>query len=447
MPHLNINALQSSLVDDIALLLNGVKDLSSLLQQVTEKVQIFLEVDRVKIYQFAADGSGEVIAEAIDGAKLPALRGLHFPAADIPPAARFNLQQSPHGTIVDVVSKQKTRCQGLFLPTQPSVLLNAKSDFYEAVDPCHLQYLLNMGVLTSLTLPILPNETLWGLMVAHHSESKRFTRAQLVTLDVITREITIGITQRNLLQQAKQQEQEELFLQNIEARFLHNLNPWSEDKRFEAENIQSFLTQMLEIFQADSSALYIPPGMALEGACAHSQGAAPLEELADYPPWQTLIQGQKPWSSDHSGPETHAVTVQVVPQVYLTHALTADQPLYQTLVTCQIGSFLVIPVQSPHQWLGSLVLFRQEQSLAKLWAGRQDHDERNLLPRQSFQAWCEHQRTTPDWQPREIQLGKKVGYHFYIVLLQKYLAHLIDYQAALTIRSRRYLMPTFLAVS
>ena len=430
MPHLNINALQSSLVDDIAVLLNGGKDLSILLQQITEKVQTFLEVDRVKIYQFAADGSGEVVAEAIDGAKLPTLRGLHFPASDIPPASRFSLQQAPHGTIVDVVSKHKTLCQGLFLQTKPSTLLDSKSEIYEPVDPCHLQYLLNMGVLTSLTLPILQNEGLWGLIVAHHSQPKRFTRAQLATLDVITREITIGITQKNLLQQAKQQEQEELFLHHIEARFLHNLNPWSEEKPFKAEDIESLLTQMLEIFQADSSALYIPPGMALERSCVYSQGAAFLAELADYAPWQALIQGQQSFSSDRSEPETHAVTVQVTPQVYLTHSLTADPILYQTLSTCQVGSFLLIPVQSPHQWLGSLVLFRQEKSLPKLWAGQQDNDERNLFPRQSFQAWCEHQRTTAHWQPTEIQLGKKVGYHFYIVLLQKYLAHLIDYQAA-----------------
>ena len=45
---------------------------------------ILLGTDRVKIYKFHSDGSGEVIAESINGNRLPSLLGLHFPADVFP---------------------------------------------------------------------------------------------------------------------------------------------------------------------------------------------------------------------------------------------------------------------------------------------------------------------------------------------------------------------------
>lgn len=47
--------------------------------------------DRVMIYRFDSDGSGEVIAEAARGGVEPYL-GLHYPASDIPQQARYPLR-------------------------------------------------------------------------------------------------------------------------------------------------------------------------------------------------------------------------------------------------------------------------------------------------------------------------------------------------------------------
>ncbi len=424
--------LQSNLIDEIVLLIDEAKDLPTLLQQIAAKVQQFLAVDRIKIYQFAADGSGEVVAEAIAQQRLPSLLGLHFPATDIPLHARRSLRHSPHGTLIDVVGKHKIRCQGLLVHTGHLPQPQSDIETYEAVDPCHLQYLLNMGVLTSLTMPILQKQAMWGLLVAHHSEAKRFSDSQLATLELIVKEITLCIAQKKLQQKAQRQQVEELFLQRVETIFQAEEQLWAQEPLSAAASLTPLLREMLTMFAADGSALYFAPSLVLEQPRIYSQGQATdqLDNLVDYMPWQTLLQGQLSDAVAVQSPAPEPTMPKVLVQVYTRDDLAADETIYEALIRGQIGSLLIIPMRSHQQWLGSIVLLRQERQLEKLWAGHQVHDERNTLPRQSFAVWCEHQQATLAWHPGEIQLGQKLGHHLYVALVRQYLAHLIDYQAA-----------------
>ncbi|WP_039728489.1 diguanylate cyclase domain-containing protein [Leptolyngbya iicbica] len=424
---------QSNLVDEIAVLINEAKDLPTLLQQIAVKVRGFLAVDRIKIYQFAADESGAVVAEAIDQQRLPSLLGLHFPATDIPPEARRELCHSPHGTLIDVASKCKIRCQGLLAHTGHVLQPTSGVETFEPVDPCHLQYLLNMGVLTSLTMPILQKQAMWGLLVAHHSSSKRFSDTQLATLELITKEITLCIAQKTLQQAAQRQQVEEAFLQRVETVF-HGYQPhWTPSSPPVVDRLTPLLNEMLTLFRADGSAVYFAPSLVLEQPRVYSQGCATeqLAALVDYMPWQILLQGQvsSPRSLDQVPPDAPTMP-QIVTQMYERDDLAADETIHNALAIAQVGALLIIPIHSHQHWLGSIVLLRQERQLEKLWAGRQRDDDRNTLPRQSFAAWCEHQHTTPPWQAADYQLGQKVGHHFYIALVRQHLAHLIDYQAA-----------------
>jgi len=423
---------QTNLVDEIVVLINEAKDLPTLLHQIAAKVRAFLAVDRIKIYQFAADESGVVVAEAIDQQRLPSLLGLHFPATDIPLDARRNLRNSPHGTLIDVVGKYKIQCQGLLAHTGHVIHPPSSGETYEPVDPCHLQYLLNMGVLTSLTMPIMKKQAMWGLLVAHHSTSRRFSETQLATLELITKEITLCIAQKTLQQTAQRQQLEEAFLQRVETVF-HAYSPRQPlDSLLTAPRLAPLLREMLTLFQADGSALYFAPSLVLEQPRVYSQGCAtePLDRLVDYMPWQTLLQGQGSSLAAPPQSPTASTMPQIVAQIYERDDLVADDTLYAALTRARVGTLLIIPIRSHQQWLGSIILLRQPQQLEKLWAGRQVADERNTLPRQSFAVWCEHQQTTPPWQPADCQLGQKVGHHLYVALVRQQLAHLIDYQAA-----------------
>ena len=126
-------------------------ELSEILSGATAEVRAFLKTDRVKVYQFEADASGEVVAESLNNDKLPSLLGQHFPAEDIPGEIRELYLKKRQRTIVDVASKQ--------------IGMSALIDDYESkyvqfrsVDSCHVQYLTAMGVQSSLVVPIMDRE-------------------------------------------------------------------------------------------------------------------------------------------------------------------------------------------------------------------------------------------------------------------------------------------------
>ncbi|MGB7443036.1 MAG: hypothetical protein WA919_18380, partial [Coleofasciculaceae cyanobacterium] len=83
-------------------------ELPKILTTTAQEIRAFLGTDRVKIYRFNENDSGEVIAESINNSRLPSLLGLRFPAEDVPPAARELFVKARQRVIVDVASGRKT---------------------------------------------------------------------------------------------------------------------------------------------------------------------------------------------------------------------------------------------------------------------------------------------------------------------------------------------------
>ncbi|PLZ35737.1 hypothetical protein CBP27_13350, partial [Fischerella thermalis WC542] len=81
-------------------------ELPAILSITVAEIRGFLETDRVKIYRFDTDGSGEVVAESVDKERLPSLLGQHFPAQDIPSEARELFLLARQRSIVDVGTQQ-----------------------------------------------------------------------------------------------------------------------------------------------------------------------------------------------------------------------------------------------------------------------------------------------------------------------------------------------------
>jgi light-regulated signal transduction histidine kinase (bacteriophytochrome) len=99
---------REQLLNRIATRIRQSLELQEILTTTAVEIRGFLDTDRVKIYHFYADGSGEVIAESIKGDRLPSLLGLHFPASDVPTHTREMFVKVRQRVIVDVASGQKT---------------------------------------------------------------------------------------------------------------------------------------------------------------------------------------------------------------------------------------------------------------------------------------------------------------------------------------------------
>ena len=77
----------SGMVRSMITRLDQCQDLPSFYREGARQVRALIGFDRVMVYRFAADGSGEVVAEAVKPG-IGKFLGLRYPASDIPSQAR-----------------------------------------------------------------------------------------------------------------------------------------------------------------------------------------------------------------------------------------------------------------------------------------------------------------------------------------------------------------------
>jgi len=120
--------------------------------------------DRVMVYQFDRDGHGEVIAEALAPGMTPYLH-LRYPASDIPAQAR-RLYLMKRLRLIPAVNYQPVPI--LANPLATTGPLDLSLCALRAVSPVHLEYLTNMGAAATLTISVIKDQHLWGMIVCHH---------------------------------------------------------------------------------------------------------------------------------------------------------------------------------------------------------------------------------------------------------------------------------------
>ncbi|MBD8079422.1 SpoIIE family protein phosphatase [Cellulosimicrobium arenosum] len=139
--------------------------LGELYDDVSRHVRDLTGFDRVMIYRFDAAYNGEVVAEARRG-DLNSFLGLHYPASDIPPQARALYEKNWIRLISDV-DYEPAPILPTALPTTGEPLDLTHSTL-RSVSPIHLEYLRNMGVRASMSISLLRDGRLWGLIACHH---------------------------------------------------------------------------------------------------------------------------------------------------------------------------------------------------------------------------------------------------------------------------------------
>ncbi|CAM9439383.1 unnamed protein product, partial [Ectocarpus fasciculatus] len=122
--------------------------------------------DRIMVLRFAADESAEVIHETTrQGSRVTSSYvGLHFPATDIPPMTRKMLRLNGVRCIAD------TSAPGVpidLLHERITAPLDLSMSALRASSTCHLDYLKNMGVTSSLVVAIIVDSELWGVYCFH----------------------------------------------------------------------------------------------------------------------------------------------------------------------------------------------------------------------------------------------------------------------------------------
>lgn len=129
------------------------------------EVRAVLGFDRVMVYRFDAAWNGEVIAEDRRD-DLNSFLGLHYPATDIPAQARRLYTVNWTRLIADI-GYQPVPLHPILDPDTGAPLDLSHSSL-RSVSPIHIEYLGHMGVTASMSVSIVVNEQLWGLVACHH---------------------------------------------------------------------------------------------------------------------------------------------------------------------------------------------------------------------------------------------------------------------------------------
>ncbi|SEI75216.1 Bacteriophytochrome (light-regulated signal transduction histidine kinase) [Dyadobacter koreensis] len=189
---------------DLPNLYNQTRNFVSLMEQHSSLLELCNDIavetrritgyDRVMIYRFDEEYNGEVVAEN-KREDLVSFARQKYPHTDIPAQARELYLRSPLRMIADVYYEPVPLLTLNESGNKSNKSLDLSLSGLRSVSPIHIEYLKNMGVGATLTISLLQNNKLWGLIACHHYSPKilpHYTRlAALLQGHFLTSQISV----------------------------------------------------------------------------------------------------------------------------------------------------------------------------------------------------------------------------------------------------------------
>jgi light-regulated signal transduction histidine kinase (bacteriophytochrome) len=324
------------------------KTVDALLDTAVRQVREFTGFDRVMAYRFRPDDSGDVVAEARRDDLAPFL-GQRYPAGDIPPQARRLYVLNTLRMIADVTYHAVP-----LLGQEGSAPLDMSFAVLRSVSPIHVEYLQNMGVGASMSVSIVINGRLWGLLACHHMRAKRVPYSIRMAADVLAQVIASTV-------------------QGLESR---------QDAEL-VERAAKVRTSLVE-----SLLLEDDPLEALAGHADGMMEAARAQAMIATQFGRVVCRG-----IDQSCGEAIVASLPEGAHDLLARHCVEDWPEAAREGLGKWAGMLGLPFDPPSD--GWCVLLRPEQIEQVAWAGKPDKSDQfgpmgeRLTPRGSFDAWYE----------------------------------------------------------
>ncbi|PJJ52939.1 ATP-binding protein [Hymenobacter chitinivorans] len=362
----------------------GASSVAEFCQLAVEQVRDITGFDRVLMYKFAEDASGEVVAEAKRD-DLEPFMGLHYPATDIPQQARAMYLKNWLRFIPNV-SYEPAKLVPVLHPTahRPPDMTYA---VLRSVSPIHLEYMRNMGVAATMTISIIQEGVLWGLITCHHMTPR------LVSYELRELCLFLGKTFSALLK-TKQQQDEQAYRLHIRDTQVRIFELVGQHSNF-VEGLYQRMPTIRDAFNCGGAAI------CFEGDII-SLGTTPTKEQ---------IQGLINW-----------LKVNVKEDVFYTDSYVKHNPEGLAIRGVASGFIAISLAQEAGDYI---IWFRPEQIQTVTWAGQTQKAEvlqdgqLKLSPRQSFEAWAQTVvNTSASWLPMEVEAAKEIRLHLSDVRLK-----------------------------
>ncbi|MEA5536384.1 ATP-binding protein [Crocosphaera sp. XPORK-15E] len=333
-----------------------------------QEIRKITQFDRVMVYQFDKNWHGQVIAE--DNTKyMESYLGLHFPAADIPPLSRHLFSLQTLRFIPDVNHQPVS-----FMPQNNPITqqpLDLSYLILRGVHPIHIEYLQNMGVGSSMTISLIKNNQLWGLIACHNQTAKFVTKGVRVACELFSKILSLALSEVAETENYKYQ----LNIKNNHTKLIKCLS-----KNLDIfQSLVNYSPNLLDLFSCQGAGIYLDGNY-------QAIGQSPNQEQ---------IQGLVQWLKNNHSQDIFYTNQ--LPKIY------PDAVEYKAIASGILSIYLA------KNSLQYIFWFRPEELQTVNWAGSLNQlveidEQEKLHPRKSFELWKETvDSCSLPWQNLEIE--------------------------------------------
>lgn len=345
------------MLNDFVQKMHGSQSLKNLATEACRAVRHLTGMDRVMIYKFFPPSMyGEVIAED-KVASAHTFLNHRFPATDIPKPARDLYLRNHVRFIFD--SHEKT---SEIYPKQDSQRqpLDMSDSRLRGVSLVHIEYLKNMGVRGSLSLAIIIDKKLWGIISCHSNEPIVVSHAKRAMCETIANTLALGASLHESMEQ-----------QNLELGFFTKFHKLFDKLKNSNDPLDQLFREgnsVLELFNCNGMVLVSNTKTDLFGVTPLPQDIRVL--------WAWLLAKMNDEGKT----------------IYGTSSLSGERKDFSTMED-QVSGLLAIRLSEVSDTI--LILMRSEFIETIYWGGdpRKNIDARNyggvINPRVSFDTWTE----------------------------------------------------------
>ena len=348
--------------------LDAQPDIRSVADKACTLLRDLLGYDRVMMYRFRHDESGEVVAEAKRD-DLESFLDLRYPRTDIPQQARELFLRNRFRIIADIDDEA--------VPIEPvrsldGMPLDLSMSVLRAQSPIHVEYLRNMGVAASLSVSIVVDGKLWGLFALHHTEPRLPSFGMRTVAELFSEIVSLVIDRSLNSERMRQREANTLLHDRLMRSFADG---------------DALITALANLSPIVGRAIDFDGVSLLIDGTYKAQGKAPSEE-----------QFAKIVPRLNTSPAGRLIVTESLIEVLPEASCFADVA----------AGAIVLPISKrPRDFL---VLWRGEEVKQVTWAGdptKAVSDDGRLSPRKSFAAWQEtmHGRSR-EWSAQDVQLAE-----------------------------------------
>jgi light-regulated signal transduction histidine kinase (bacteriophytochrome) len=345
--------------------------IGTLCQTAAERTRAITGFNRVLIYRFDDDWNGEVVAEDGDGT-LPSYLGLRFPASDIPEQARELYRRNRLRLIAD--------CDYVPSPIEPTLSpvdgrpIDLSLAALRSVSPVHLEYMRNMGTAASMSISIVVEGRLWGLISCHHEKPRRVAAPARAACDFIGQILALQVSGRRRIDESA----ERIALKQAETELLARMS--------QSDTFQHALAMYGPLWLRLTNATGV--AVVSDGQVTFAGATPTRPQTAELASW---LQNQR------------------VTEVYATDSLAAAYPPAAEF-SDKASGLLAAPISQLHS--SFVMWFRPEVVQTVAWGGDPRkppgaNPQERLRPRVSFELWKEQVRlTSTPWTGPEIESAR-----------------------------------------